>query len=144
MRQRQQRVFRERKDIFREYTDAELIQRYRLDGESILLALTDLVKDVLQSETSRNPALTLELKVAVTLRYSATGNTLLLNGSDSSVSADHQPCYLADPGSFGGASHSHLRQVSSDASGSPEEAAGGFYGHGWISGSCGCLRRDPH
>ena len=82
--QQQQRIYRERKDIFREFSDAELITRYRLDRVGIV-AITDLVRDRLQSQTCRNRALPPELKVAITLRYLATGKMQLCNGDDFGV-----------------------------------------------------------
>lgn len=64
----QQRVFRERNNIFQEYTDAELIRRYRLNLAGIV-AVTDLVTDAIHSGTCRNRALPPVLKVAIALRY---------------------------------------------------------------------------
>ncbi|XP_045129081.1 putative nuclease HARBI1 [Portunus trituberculatus] len=65
-RQQQRRKFRDKKDIFRDFSDAELIRRYRLDRAGIV-AVTDLVRDELHSQTCRNKALPPELKVAITL-----------------------------------------------------------------------------
>ncbi|XP_063839756.1 putative nuclease HARBI1, partial [Scylla paramamosain] len=69
--QRQRRTYRVRRDIFAEYDDAELLKRFRLDRAGIV-AVTDIVRDKLQSKTERNRALTPEM-VAITLRYLATG-----------------------------------------------------------------------
>lgn len=69
---RRQRVYRQRRDFFNEYNDAELIKRFRLDRAGII-AVTNLVRDRLQSRTERNKPLSPESKVAITLRYLATG-----------------------------------------------------------------------
>ncbi|XP_045104728.1 putative nuclease HARBI1 [Portunus trituberculatus] len=84
-RQQQRRKFRDRKDIFWDFSDAELIRRYRLDRAGIV-AVTDLVRDELHSQTCRNKALSPELKVAITLRYLATGKMQLCSGDDFGVS----------------------------------------------------------
>ena len=70
-RQRQQRTFRERRDVLTELSDSELIKRYRLDRAGIV-QVTDLVRDTLTSRTRRNKALTAEMKVIITVRYLAT------------------------------------------------------------------------
>jgi len=70
--QRLRRTYRERRYIFAEYNDAELLKRFRLDRSGII-AVTDLVRDKLQSKTERNRPLSPETKVAITLRYLATG-----------------------------------------------------------------------
>ncbi|XP_063889741.1 putative nuclease HARBI1 [Scylla paramamosain] len=69
---RRQRTFRPRRDIFEGYNDAELIKRFRLDHAGIV-TMADLVVDRLQSRTERNRPLNPETKVAITLRYLATG-----------------------------------------------------------------------
>lgn len=79
--QRPQRVYRQRRDIFNEYSDDELIKRYRLDRAGII-AVTDLVRDRLQSRTERNRPLSPEMKVAITLRYLATGKMQQCNCDD--------------------------------------------------------------
>lgn len=66
------RTFRQRRDIFREYSDDQLVKRFRLDRAGII-AVTDLVRDRLQCRTERNRPLDPETKVAITLRYLATG-----------------------------------------------------------------------
>ena len=66
------RTFRQRRDIFRDYSDDQLVKRFRLDRAGII-AVTDLVRDRLQSRTERNRPLDPETKVAITLRYLATG-----------------------------------------------------------------------
>lgn len=78
---RRPRIFRERKDILNMYNDAELIKRYRLDREGILL-VTDFVRDAITPATSRSRAIPAELKVLTTLRYLATGKMQLCNGDD--------------------------------------------------------------
>lgn len=70
--QRQRRHYRQRRDIFNEYSDSELVKRFRLDRAGII-AVTDLVRDKLQSRTERSKPLSPEAKVAITLRFLATG-----------------------------------------------------------------------
>ncbi|MPC44409.1 hypothetical protein E2C01_038082 [Portunus trituberculatus] len=58
---------------------AQQQQRRRLGGAPTeldragIVAVTDIVRDKLQSKTERNRALNPEIKVAITLRYLATG-----------------------------------------------------------------------
>ena len=75
------RTFRARKDPVAEYSDAELVERYRLDSAGIIY-VTDLVRNALQSRTQRNHALPPETKVAITLRYLATGKMQLCSADD--------------------------------------------------------------
>ncbi len=63
---RQLRTFRPRKDVLNDYSDEELISRYRLDRAGIVF-VTNLVRDAQQSPTQRSNALTLELKVVILL-----------------------------------------------------------------------------
>ncbi|MPD04907.1 hypothetical protein E2C01_100619 [Portunus trituberculatus] len=49
-----------RRDVLHELNDAELIKRYRLDGEGILF-VTNFVREDLCNETSRSNPLTLSL-----------------------------------------------------------------------------------
>ncbi|XP_067659984.1 putative nuclease HARBI1 [Haliotis asinina] len=79
------RVFRPRKDIFTAYNDTELISRYRLDSGGMKF-VTDLVRNELTSPTKRNMAIDADSKVAITLRYLATGKMQLCNGDDFGVS----------------------------------------------------------
>ena len=65
---RRGRVFRDRRDVLGEYSDSELLERYRFDRAGILF-ITDLVKEEIQSGTVRNRAISPLLKVVVTLRY---------------------------------------------------------------------------
>ena len=46
---RQRRIYRQRRDIFNEYNDAELIKRFRMDRSGII-AVTDVVRDKLQTK----------------------------------------------------------------------------------------------
>ena len=78
---RRPRIYNVRKDVLNEFSDAELIRRYRLDREGIML-VTDLVRDALTSATSRSKAITPELKVVTLLRYLATGKMQLCNADD--------------------------------------------------------------
>lgn len=80
-RERHQRTFRARRDPLTDYSDAELVERYRLDSAGIRY-VTDLLRDSLQSHTKRNKALSPETKVAITLRYLATGKMQLCNADD--------------------------------------------------------------
>ncbi|KAG0695883.1 39S ribosomal protein L47, mitochondrial [Chionoecetes opilio] len=57
----QPRNYRQRRDVFNDLSDAELIRRYRLDREGILF-VTNLVRAALESDTMRNNPLTPELK----------------------------------------------------------------------------------
>lgn len=85
VRQQQQpgnrRHFRPRRDISNEYDDGDLIKRFRLDRAGII-AVTDLVRDKLKSRTERNKPLSPEMKVAITLRYLATGKMQQCSGDD--------------------------------------------------------------
>ncbi|KAG0718500.1 putative nuclease HARBI1 [Chionoecetes opilio] len=77
----QPRNYRQRRDVFNDLSDAELIRRYRLDREGILF-VTNLVRAALESDTMRNNPLTPELKVIITLRYLATGKMQLCSSDD--------------------------------------------------------------
>lgn len=68
----QPRYIAPRKKPLEIYDDRELIKRYMMDLTGILY-VTDLIRDVITSPTSRNKALFSELKVILTLRYLATG-----------------------------------------------------------------------
>ncbi|XP_046370447.2 putative nuclease HARBI1 isoform X1 [Haliotis rufescens] len=81
----QLRTFRPRKNIFSVYSDTELIQRFRLDCAGILF-VTNLIRDRLTSPTQRNNAITPEMKIAVMLRYLATGKMQLCNADDLGLS----------------------------------------------------------
>lgn len=72
VRQQQQQVFGERKDMFCDYSDEEMIKRCQLDRDGIL-EVTDLVRDAVQRQTWRNMVLPPELKADITLGYLATG-----------------------------------------------------------------------
>ena len=70
-----------RRDFFVEYDDTELLKRYRFDHAGII-AVNDLLRDKLQSKTERNRALSPETKVAITLRYLATGKMQQCSSDD--------------------------------------------------------------
>ena len=70
--ERRPRTYRVRRDIFADYNDAELLKRFRSDRAG-MIAVTDLIRGKLQSKTDRNRPLNPETKVAITLRYLATG-----------------------------------------------------------------------
>lgn len=63
------------------YNDSELVKRYRLDREGIMV-VTDFVRDTITPPTARNKAITAEMKVLTTLRYLATGKMQQCNGDD--------------------------------------------------------------
>lgn len=73
---RRGRTFWPRRNVLEELNDAELIKRYRLDREGIMFVV-DMLRDTLESPTSRNMALSPEMKVILTLRYLATGKMQL-------------------------------------------------------------------
>ncbi|XP_045137201.1 putative nuclease HARBI1 [Portunus trituberculatus] len=78
---RRRRTFHERRYFLMEYSDSQLIERFRLDRAGILY-VTDLVRDALGSQTARNKALSPEMKVAITLGYLATGKMQLCSSDD--------------------------------------------------------------
>ena len=85
VRPRRPRSYLARKDVLNDYSDAELIRRYRLDRAGIV-QVTDLVRDALTSATSRSKAITPELKVVTLLRYLATGRMQLCSGDNFGLS----------------------------------------------------------
>ena len=70
-----------RRDVLQELSDAELIKRYRLDKDGILF-VTNLVRDVLSSNSRRGNPLTPEMKVILTLGYLATGQMQVCSSDD--------------------------------------------------------------
>ncbi|KAK3894851.1 hypothetical protein Pcinc_001424 [Petrolisthes cinctipes] len=73
-----------------ELDDSELIKRYRLDREGIIF-VTDMLRETLESPTSRSMAISPEMKVVIILRYLATGKMQLCSGDDLGPSQDHSP-----------------------------------------------------
>ncbi len=71
-RRRRPRIYRPRKDILNVYEDAELVKRWRLEREGKLL-VCDMVRDAIAPKTNRSKAISVEMKVATTLQYLATG-----------------------------------------------------------------------
>ncbi|KAK3859062.1 hypothetical protein Pcinc_034785 [Petrolisthes cinctipes] len=69
---RRRPTYRQRRNIFHDYSDDQFIKRFQLDRAGII-AVTDLVRDKLQSRTERSRPLDPETKVAITLQYLATG-----------------------------------------------------------------------
>ena len=67
------------------FDDAELVKRYRLDREGILL-VSDMVGDAIAPKTNKSKAISVEMKVATTLRYLATGKMQLCSGDDLGLS----------------------------------------------------------
>lgn len=64
--------FRVTRDVLSELSDAELITRYHMNREGIMF-VTDLVRDTISTSTTRNKAITPEMKVIATLSYLTTG-----------------------------------------------------------------------
>nr|XP_034334751.1 putative nuclease HARBI1 [Crassostrea gigas] len=79
------RCFRKRKDCLVEYSDAELVERYRFDSAGIRF-LEGLIGNELMSGSRRNCALSPLQKILLTLRFLATGKMQLCNGDDMGVS----------------------------------------------------------
>ncbi|KAK4307202.1 hypothetical protein Pmani_021018 [Petrolisthes manimaculis] len=82
---RRPRNFRPRLDIFNVYNDSEFRKRYRLDQQGFLY-VTELIREVIANRTERSHAVTPEMKVALTLRYFATGKMQLCNADDFGLS----------------------------------------------------------
>nr|XP_022311005.1 putative nuclease HARBI1 [Crassostrea virginica] len=72
---RRERVFRDRGNPIDNFTDIELIARYRFPSRTIL-SLTDLVRDRVQHPTSRSHAIPALVQVLTTLRFLAKGDYL--------------------------------------------------------------------
>ncbi|XP_045125367.1 putative nuclease HARBI1 [Portunus trituberculatus] len=70
-----------RRNFLQELSDAELIKRYRLDRDGILF-VTNLVRDVLSSNTRRRNPLTPKMKVILTLRYLVTSRIQMYSRDD--------------------------------------------------------------
>lgn len=79
------RNFKERRDYFNEYSDLELVRRFRLDSGGINF-VAGLITNEISSGSMRNHALTSLEKVLLTLRFLATGKMQLCNGDDMGVS----------------------------------------------------------
>lgn len=65
------RLFRDRRNPLTDFTDMELMSRYRLDRGAILY-LVDLLRDDLERQTRRSNALSCEHQVFIALRYMAS------------------------------------------------------------------------
>lgn len=72
---RREGVFRDRGNPIDNFTDIELIARYRFPSRTIT-RLTDLIKDRVQHPTSRSHAIPALVQVLVTLRFLAKGDYL--------------------------------------------------------------------
>lgn len=81
----QRRCFRKRKDCLVEYSDAELVERYRFDSAGIRF-LEGLIGNELMSGSRRNCAISPLQNILSTLRFLATGKMQLCNGDDMGVS----------------------------------------------------------
>ncbi|XP_062607876.1 putative nuclease HARBI1 [Saccostrea cucullata] len=79
------RNFRERRDYFNEYSDMELVKRFRLDSGGINF-IERLIGNEIRSTSVRNHALTSAEKILLTLRFLANGKMQLCNGDDMGVS----------------------------------------------------------
>ena len=82
---RRPRNFAQRRDIFDQYDDSEFKKRYR-DDRAGLVFVTDLVRPVIGNLTRRSCAVTAETKVALLLRYLATGKMEQCNADDFGLS----------------------------------------------------------
>ncbi len=60
------------------YEDIELVIRYRLDHEGIML-VGNMVRDAIAPKTNRSKATSVEMKVATTLRYLAARKNAALH-----------------------------------------------------------------
>ncbi|XP_056605038.1 putative nuclease HARBI1 [Triplophysa dalaica] len=74
-----------RRSVLETLNDTELIQRYRLNREGILIVV-DLVRDAITVPTIRNNPIRAELKCLTTLRYLAMGKMQLCNADDLAIS----------------------------------------------------------
>ncbi|XP_045194322.2 putative nuclease HARBI1 [Mercenaria mercenaria] len=74
------RQFHERPDFINTLTNAELVDRYRLDRDGILY-LHESLKDILDPATNRNNSVSSLHQILITLRYYATGG-IQLNDAD--------------------------------------------------------------
>ena len=81
--QQQHRLRRPRN--FDQYDDSEFKKRYR-DDRAGLVFVTDLVRPVIGNLTRRSCAVTAETKVALLLRYLATGKMEQCNADDFGLS----------------------------------------------------------
>lgn len=79
------RCFRKRKDSLVEYSDAELVEGYRLDSAGIHF-IDGLIGDEIRSDSRRNCAISPLQKILLTIRFLATGKMQLCNGNDMGVS----------------------------------------------------------
>ncbi len=80
-RQRRAQIFQERKKVLEMFDNEQLIKRYRLDRAGIIF-VSDLVRDVILPVTLRSNAFSVELKVAMTLCFLATGKMQQCNADD--------------------------------------------------------------
>uniref|UniRef100_A0A8W8HXN7 EGF-like domain-containing protein n=1 Tax=Magallana gigas TaxID=29159 RepID=A0A8W8HXN7_MAGGI len=82
---RRQRIFRDRQNPLDAYNDLEIIQRYRLDRQSII-SIIDLIKDRLERPTQRSVSLPVSLQVFATLRFLGSGTQQRLIGDTLGIS----------------------------------------------------------
>lgn len=82
---RRQRIFRDRQNPLDVYDDLEIIQRYRLDRQSII-SIIDLIKDRLERPTQRSVSLPVSLQVFATLRFLGSGTQQRLIGDTLGIS----------------------------------------------------------
>lgn len=74
------RNYQVRRNLLEEMTDQQLIERYRLNKETVEF-LCELLKDKISPNSFRNRSLTATEKILVTLRYLASGQ-FQINDSD--------------------------------------------------------------
>ncbi|XP_052000928.1 putative nuclease HARBI1 [Xyrauchen texanus] len=82
-----------RRSVLETLNDTELLQRYHLNREGILIVVA-LVRDAITAPTNRNNPISAELKCLTTLRYLATGKMQLCNADDLAIS---QPSFISFP-----------------------------------------------
>nr|XP_034309603.1 putative nuclease HARBI1 [Crassostrea gigas] len=82
---RRQRIFRDRQNPLDAYNDLVIIQRYRLDRQSII-SIIDLVKDRLERPTQRSVSLPVSLQVFATFRFLGSGTQQRLIGDTLGIS----------------------------------------------------------
>ena len=71
------RAYNVRIEPLEAYIDRELIERHRIDSAGLKF-ITNLVRDALSSHKKKNKALSLEMKVVVTLKHLAIGKFQLV------------------------------------------------------------------
>jgi hypothetical protein len=78
-------VQRDRINLTRDFSDLELIQRYRFDNNSIIY-LSNLLECDLEPRTGRNHAVSVEIQLLTALRYFASGSMQRVLGDTQGLS----------------------------------------------------------